>query len=652
MPAKYRQKSEKKQVGLPPAWMRAGLKSVHERNNRTETEVKFLLAREDWQKSALCASMAERQSILQAYLDYEDLNAALSQDWAGQCRNYTEWRIRRKGERYFFTAKTDIASSSVSRAELEHEIDKAQFDILLQREQGRLQPRIVDKTRCSAEIKVGQFKVLFEADDYHQVGGGQHGDFDFVTLEAEVSDESIALYLSSALALDQNLAVLAKATLLSPFSEFKNKNLALRGFPETTHHKLLDWVRQVPATAPSKFNFSLAGASYAAVQERLQEAQRQHEHLTSEGYTPDTYYQAAAALRPLEPFAFPVGRSLGRSSSQPAIGARDASGSGWFRDLQTIMSSTPFLRLFKKPQIFRLGRGSGNTTTRGQHSLDVIGISSQISSALGLNTGMAMAAAALHDLGHSPGGHVGEELFAEVFGEKFEHHIFSLSLSELFELGLLREVELCAFFHKSGGKNLAAPAGYPEEFGVVRTADKIAYTPWDVFDSVANSFLLKDELPAEVFRIMGDQPQAWVDAMVAAVIGESARSGQIQFTEASGEVFSQFKAARGAVYSQVHSRISWNRFQQDFVMVADFVRDKWPELPPVPIVAYMSDTELENLAAYLEANPKGRNIKDGDLEFMRFEFTEIIPRLRLAFERFPERIYYNSTGIQQSDEIN
>src|SRR2546421_12673964 len=86
------------------------------------------------------------------------------------------------------------------------------------------------------------------------------------------------------------------------------------------------------------------------------------------------------------------------------------------RDRDRFIHSRAFRRLEYKTQVFLNGTGD-HLRTRLTHTMEVAGISRNITRALRLNEDLAEAIALAHDLGHSPFGHSGEEMLAESMRE-------------------------------------------------------------------------------------------------------------------------------------------------------------------------------------------------------------------------------------------
>lgn len=103
--------------------------------------------------------------------------------------------------------------------------------------------------------------------------------------------------------------------------------------------------------------------------------------------------------------------------------------SAFQRDRDRIIHSTAFRRLKHKTQVFIAHEGD-HYRTRLTHTIEVGQVARTIASALGLNQELTEAVALAHDLGHTPFGHVGEDVLAEVmepFGG-FDHNAQAIKI--------------------------------------------------------------------------------------------------------------------------------------------------------------------------------------------------------------------------------
>jgi dGTPase len=132
----------------------------------------------------------------------------------------------------------------------------------------------------------------------------------------------------------------------------------------------------------------------------------------------------------LAPYAAHSSKSRGRRHSEPAAGSR----SEFQRDRDRIIHSTAFRRLEYKTQVF-LNHEGDLFRTRLTHSIEVAQIARTLARSLRLNEDLVEATALSHDLGHTPFGHVGQDVLNECMKEYggFEHNLQSLRVVDHLE---------------------------------------------------------------------------------------------------------------------------------------------------------------------------------------------------------------------------
>src|SRR5688572_25219190 len=180
-------------------------------------------------------------------------------------------------------------------------------------------------------------------------------------------------------------------------------------------------------------------------------------------------------------------------------------------DRDRIIHSKPFRRTKHKTQVFLAPIGD-HYRTRLTHILEVSQIGRSIAVALGLNQDLVEAMALGHDIGHTPFGHIGEELLGRFLPEGFRHNEQSVRILEKLEKGgkglnitvQTRDGILKHSAPTSGGLEDAA-WGEPEtpEGWAVRYADKIAYLHHDVDDAVRAGIIEDDAIPKDVRASLG-----------------------------------------------------------------------------------------------------------------------------------------------------
>jgi len=161
--------------------------------------------------------------------------------------------------------------------------------------------------------------------------------------------------------------------------------------------------------------------------------------------------------------------------------------------------SSAFRRLSGKTQVFT-GLGDYHRT-RLTHTMEVSSIARTIGRALRLNEDFIEALALLHDIGHPPFGHAGEDALNEFLADEvgFSHNHYALTLVEDLErpypgfagINLSREVLQGQRFRI----DKTALTNWPLlEVQTVDLADSITYDAHDVDDAVKLGWLQLDEL--------------------------------------------------------------------------------------------------------------------------------------------------------------
>ncbi len=212
----------------------------------------------------------------------------------------------------------------------------------------------------------------------------------------------------------------------------------------------------------------------------------------------------------LEYLRFPVEASRGRRYPEPGHAYRNP----FQRDRDRIIHTRAFRRLENKTQVFSPAL-SDHFRNRLTHTLEVTQIARTIASALGLNEDLTEALALVHDVGHPPFAHAGEdELDRQIrkFGARFDHNIQSLRIVESLEQRYPRFPGLNLTFEVREGivkhSRDFEPGEIPEldeylpgqrpvlEAQIIDLADEIAYNAADLDDAYEAEFLTP-ELVAE-----------------------------------------------------------------------------------------------------------------------------------------------------------
>ncbi len=195
--------------------------------------------------------------------------------------------------------------------------------------------------------------------------------------------------------------------------------------------------------------------------------------------------------------------SRGRVVPEPSHALRTA----FQRDRDRIVHSRAFRRLEYKTQVF-VQREGDHYRNRLTHTLEGSQIARTIARALRLNEELAEAVVLAHDLGHTPFGHAGERVLAELMQAHggFDHNRQSLRVVDLLEERYpgFRGLNLCSETREGILKHgchwehpVPLPPATPQpclEAQVADLADEIAYINHDVDDGLRSGLLSHEQL--------------------------------------------------------------------------------------------------------------------------------------------------------------
>ena len=195
------------------------------------------------------------------------------------------------------------------------------------------------------------------------------------------------------------------------------------------------------------------------------------------------------------------------------------------RDRDRIIYSKAFRRLKHKTQVFIAPLGD-HYVTRLTHTLEVSQIARTIARALNLNEDLAEAIALGHDLGHTPFGHIGEEVLNELYQGGFRHNEQSLRVVDLLErdgqgLNLTWEVRDGILNHSKGQAEVLG-GGWGDvntlEGQICKIADIVAYVNHDVEDAIRAGIISQDDLPKPVVATLGHTHPQRINTLVCDII--------------------------------------------------------------------------------------------------------------------------------------
>jgi len=213
------------------------------------------------------------------------------------------------------------------------------------------------------------------------------------------------------------------------------------------------------------------------------------------------------------------------------------------RDRDRIVHSKAFRRLAHKTQVFLAPEGD-HFRVRLTHTLEVAQIARTIARALRLNEDLVEAVCLGHDLGHTPFGHLGEEVVAE-FHPGFRHNLQSVRIVEVLEdLNLTWEVRDGIANH-----TWSMPMPSTLEAQIARYADRIAYLNHDIDDAVRAGILAEGDLPTQTTATLGDTHARRITTMVEDIVTTSTDAAEVAM---SPDVFEAMATTRSFLFERVY----------------------------------------------------------------------------------------------------
>jgi dGTPase len=204
--------------------------------------------------------------------------------------------------------------------------------------------------------------------------------------------------------------------------------------------------------------------------------------------------------------------------------------------------------------------------------MHVASVAAAICRGLDLDPDLAWAIGLGHDLGHTPFGHVGEEIMNDLKRDQggFIHELYSLRVVDYLAnygkgMNLTYAVRDGIVNHcgekfeqfiipdqvEKDLQSITARDRYPStwEGAVVRMSDKISYLGRDVEDAVQLKIIRQDEIPEEAARVLGKTNSEIISSLVSDVIFTSKKAEAIGFSD---EAFSAMKTLKEFNYRRIY----------------------------------------------------------------------------------------------------
>ncbi len=263
----------------------------------------------------------------------------------------------------------------------------------------------------------------------------------------------------------------------------------------------------------------------------------------------------------------------------------------FFRDVDRIVHSKAFARYIDKSQVF-FDVNNANITHRSLHVTLVSRISRQIGRVLRLNTDLIEAIALGHDIGHSPSGHLGEDILNEISKKynmgTFSHNAQGIRWLSYLEkrypekpangLNLTLQVLDGILCHdgevneqklkpiKRNGKtwkdhfkeyedcfddNKIKRVPMTYEGIAVRFADTISYIGRDIEDAILIKLISRKEIPEKSKRILGDTNAKIINTLITDLLNFSLDNDVIGYSD---EIFKALKELKTFNYENIYIR--------------------------------------------------------------------------------------------------
>jgi dGTPase len=228
-------------------------------------------------------------------------------------------------------------------------------------------------------------------------------------------------------------------------------------------------------------------------------------------------------------------------------------------DKDRILHCKAFRRLKYKTQVFLSPEGD-HYRTRLTHTLEVSQIARTMARALRLNEDLTEAIALGHDLGHTPFGHAGERVLAELLPGGFHHVNQSLRVVEKLEkngagLNLSSEVIDGILRHSKGRGALLGRRSedLPKtlEGQLVRLSDVIAYVNHDLDDAIRGGLIRHEDVPQNLRDTLGENSSQRLNTMVTDLI-ETTMAENYGSVQLSASIVEQVSALRDWLHANVY----------------------------------------------------------------------------------------------------
>jgi dGTPase len=347
----------------------------------------------------------------------------------------------------------------------------------------------------------------------------------------------------------------------------------------------------------------------------------------------------------LAPYAALSAETRGRRYPQPEHPLRTA----YQRDRDRIVHSAAFRRMEYKTQVF-VPHEADHFRTRLTHSIEVAQVSRTLARNLRLNEDLTEAIALVHDLGHTPFGHSGEDALDELLKNHggFNHNRQSLRVVDILEhrypdhpgLNLTYEVREGIIKHETKVR-LVTDEFHPDEHptleaSLVDAADELTYSAHDIDDGLNSGLLTRQDIaPLTIWQ--GYDEAVWAGRESTAD-NDKAR----------------YQLVRFLVNSMATDLMTETSQQLDLQEITDVDSLRGAA---EPVCRYSDDMreKVRELKAFLQAQLYHHPRLNVEIErakgVVRFLFEKLTARPELMPPRFQAMLQHETTPIVVADYI-
>lgn len=326
--------------------------------------------------------------------------------------------------------------------------------------------------------------------------------------------------------------------------------------------------------------------------------------------------------------AFLEKNSLGRISLDRDYPFFNSLDNIYFLDKNKIIQSKAYRRIGDKTQVFSDEYNNIHIRNRLIHTSEAVAIGIMIAKILGLNQALVESILLVHDIGHTPFGHLGENRISLISGKKFKHSVMSIVIAQKVErsgagMNLSFETLEGGLYHSREDDNLEIKEKYPLEYGVGMLADKISYVFSDLNDALSCGYLTQKELPDEFF-FFGKNQRERISNLIFALAMESCEENTLSFNKSEAAI--KFKDLRSWSYENFYRKMDRTSLTKKINEVCLFMESEAPLFGQdylLPI-ALMTDKEINRIYNWLEKHPDHEKF-----DFRTLSYYEIL-------RKFPE----------------